>query len=64
MSENTAVTDTPFDWTPTPELIEGSVLTAFLRHVGEQSFESLSARADADPGWLMEQVFQFCDFRF
>ena len=64
MSDNTAATAAPFDWTPTPELIEGSVLSAFLRHVGEQSFESLSARADADPGWLMEQVFEFCDFRF
>ena len=27
-------------------------------------FEQLSARADADPGWLMEQVLAFCDFRF
>ncbi|MDP3248864.1 MAG: AMP-binding protein, partial [Polaromonas sp.] len=64
MSQSPAATDTAFDWTPTPELIEGSVLTAFLRHVGEANFESLSARADADPGWLMKQVFQFCDFRF
>ena len=64
MSLNPAATDAPFDWTPTPELIEGSVLTAFLRHIGEKTFESRGARADADPGWLMEQVFQFCDFRF
>ncbi len=54
----------PFDWTPTPELIENSVLTAFLRKVGEPNYESLRARADADPGWLMEQVFAFCDFRY
>jgi acetyl-CoA synthetase len=54
----------PFDWTPTPELIESSVLTAFLKKVGEPDYESLCARADADPGWLMEQVFAFCDFRY
>ncbi len=64
MNPSAAAPEAPFDWTPTPELIEGSVLTAFLRHVGEASFESLSARADADPGWLMEQVLQFADFRF
>jgi acetyl-CoA synthetase len=54
----------PFDWTPVPELVERSVLSAFLRRVGEKSYESLCARADADPAWLMEQVFAFCDFRF
>ncbi len=64
MSTPNVVADLPFDWTPTPELIAGSVLTAFLRQVGEESFESLGRRADADPAWLMEQVFEFCDFRF
>ncbi len=53
-----------FDWVPTPELIAGSNLTAFLRQVGENSYESLADRADADPAWLMERVFEFCDFRF
>lgn len=64
MSLTNDVANTDFDWKPTPELIKGSVLSAFLRHVDEKDFETLSARADADPGWLMEQVFQFCDFRF
>ncbi|MDF1481406.1 AMP-binding protein [Extensimonas sp. H3M7-6] len=27
-------------------------------------FDALAARADADPAWLMQQVFEFCDFRF
>lgn len=54
----------PFDWTPTPEVVDGSVLTQFLQRVGEPDYESLCARADSDPGWLMEQVFAFCDFRF
>ena len=50
-----------FDWLPTPETIEQSRLSAFLRQVGETSFESLSARADIDPAWLMQEVFDFCD---
>lgn len=53
-----------FKWRPTPELIAGSVLTKFLKRVGEPDYEALVARADADPAWLMEQVFAFCDFRF
>ena len=57
-------TKQPFDWVPTPELIAQSNLTAFLHTVGESSFESLSPRADADPAWLMQEVFEFCDMRF
>jgi acetyl-CoA synthetase len=53
-----------FKWRPTPEIIAQSTLTAFLKRVGEPNYESLVARADADPAWLMEEVFAFCDFRF
>ena len=53
-----------FDWTPDAGIVAGSVLTRFLRQVGEPDYESLCRRADADPAWLMEQVFAFCDFRF
>lgn len=56
--------DHPFDWMPSAESVAGSVLTAFLRYVGEESFESLARRSEADPAWLMESVFAFCDFRF
>ena len=27
-------------------------------------YESLAAHAEADPAWLMEEVFRFCDVRF
>ena len=57
-------TKQPFDWAPSPELMAQSNLTAFLHKVGESDFENLSARADADPAWLMQEVFEFCDFRF
>jgi acetyl-CoA synthetase len=54
----------PFDWVPTPEIAAASNLTAFLAHCGERDYESLNARATADPAWLMERVFDFCDTRF
>ncbi len=57
-------TAVPFDWTPSPAMVEASNLAAFLRHTGEPDFASLSAHADRDPAWLMTQVFAFCDFRF
>jgi acetyl-CoA synthetase len=57
-------TKRPFDWVPTPSQQAGSNLTAFLRQAGEPDCEALLAHADADPAWLIEQVFAFCDFRF
>ncbi|WP_254914652.1 AMP-binding protein [Pigmentiphaga sp. NML030171] len=41
-----------------------SVLARFLGHTGMADFAELERRADADPGWLTEQVLRFCDFRF
>ena len=46
---------------PDPRLIECSNLTAFMRHAGETAFEAMAAHANADPAWLMRQVFGFCD---
>ena len=57
-------TKRPFDWVPTPEIVANSNLTAFIRKTGEPDLAALSRRADADPAWLMQQVFEFCDFRF
>ena len=54
----------PFDWLPTPEIVAASNLTAFLRKVGLPDYETLLARAEADPAWLQQQVFEFCDLRF
>jgi len=51
-------------WTPPPELIEQSNLTAFLRATGQPDYDTLAAKAEADPAWLMEEVFRFCDVRF
>ncbi len=54
----------PFAWLPTPRLVAESNLTAFLREVDSPDYETLLARAEADPAWLMQQVFEFCDLRF
>ena len=51
-------------WTPPAELVENSNLTAFLRATGQADYDALAARADADPSWLMEEVFRFCGVRF
>jgi acetyl-CoA synthetase len=51
-------------WTPPPELVEQSNLTAFLRATGRPDYDALAARAEADPAWLMQEVFRFCDVRF
>ena len=59
------MTDSPtYVWTPPPELVGQSNLTAFLRATGPPDYDALAAKADADPAWLMEEVFRFCDVRF
>ena len=56
--------ETSYIWKPPPELVAGSNLTAFLRATGQADDDQLAARAEADPAWLMEEVFRFCDVRF
>jgi len=53
-----------FEWVPSPEIVAGSNLTAFLKQVDLPDHASLLARSEADPAWLMQQVFDFCDVRF
>ena len=56
--------ETSYIWVPPPELVADSNLTAFLRATGQADYDALAARAEADPAWLMEEVFRFCDVRF
>ena len=53
-----------YAWTPPRDLVERSNLTAFLRATGQPDYDALAAKADADPAWLMKQVFHFCDVQF
>ncbi len=55
---------TPYVWTPPSELVAQSNLTAFLRATGHRNYDDLASKAEADPSWLMQQVFSFCDVRF
>ncbi len=54
----------PYLWTPPSELVAASNLTAFLRFTGQQDYDRLASKAEADPAWLMQEVFKFCDVRF
>jgi acetyl-CoA synthetase len=56
--------ETSYIWEPPAELVAASNLTAFLRAAGHADYDGLAAHAEADPAWLMEQVFRFCDVRF
>jgi acetyl-CoA synthetase len=51
-------------WTPPAALVEQSNLTAFLKATGHRDYDELAAQAEADPAWLMQHVFRFCDVRF
>jgi acetyl-CoA synthetase len=51
-------------WTPPAELVEQSNLTAFLRATGQPDYDALAAKGDADPAWLMQEVFRFCGVQF
>ena len=53
-----------YAYEPTPEIIAQSNLTAFLKSVDLPNYAALVKKGDADPGWLMEEVFRFCDMRF
>ena len=54
----------PFEWLPSARQMADSNLGAFLKKAGAADLASLSEHADADPAWLMQQVMDFCDFRF
>jgi acetyl-CoA synthetase len=55
---------TQYVWTPPSELVAQSNLTAFLRKTGHRDYDDLAAKAEAEPAWLMQRVFEFCDVRF
>ena len=55
---------TQYIWTPPSDLVAQSNLTAFLRVTGQEEYDDLASKAEADPAWLMEEVFKFCDVRF
>jgi acetyl-CoA synthetase len=53
-----------FVWEPTPELLERTSLSAFLRVSSLANYEALCSRANADPAWLWDAVLRFFEVRF
>jgi acetyl-CoA synthetase len=44
-------------WRPSPDVVENSRLTAFMRRHGVAGFDALLARSVADPDWFWRAVF-------
>ncbi|MBI4695890.1 MAG: AMP-binding protein [Gammaproteobacteria bacterium] len=51
-------------WRPGRELVEASVLHAFMQRHGLADYSALLARSNADPGWFWAALIEFSDFRF
>lgn len=67
MSEQTSSseqTTSGFVWHPDPATVEASNLTAYMREIGIDDYDSLVRKADADPAWFWESIIQFFDIKF
>ncbi|HRN69323.1 MAG TPA: AMP-binding protein [Promineifilum sp.] len=51
-------------WRPTPDTIERSNLTRFMRRHGIGSWDELMARSTSDVAWFTDAVLEFLDVRF
>ncbi len=51
-------------WRPTPDTIERSNLTRFMRRHGIGSWDELMARSTTDVAWFTDAVLEFLDVRF
>lgn len=54
----------PIVWRPTPEYIENSHLTAFMRQHGLVDFSELLRHSTEDVAWFTESVLKYLDIRF
>jgi acetyl-CoA synthetase len=51
-------------WKPTPEIVEASNLTRFMRIHGIRDFDELMGRSTGDVAWFTEAVLDFLDIQF
>ena len=56
--------DQPIAWTPTPEVIERSQLTKFMKQVGVTTWDELYAYSINDVEKFTEEVIKFLDIKF
>nr|MBA3352794.1 AMP-binding protein [Blastocatellia bacterium] len=64
MHDTNLLEDQPIAWTPTPDVIERSQLTKFMRQVGVSTWEELYAFSVRDVEKFTEEVLKFLDIKF
>jgi acetyl-CoA synthetase len=64
MHDANLLEDQPIAWTPTPDVIERSQLTKFMRQVGVSTWNELYAYSINDVEKFTEEVLKFVDIKF
>ena len=64
MHDTNLLEDQPIAWTPTPEVIERSQLTKFMRQVGVATWDELYAFSIRDVERFTEEVLKFLEIKF
>ncbi|HRJ88215.1 MAG TPA: AMP-binding protein [Pyrinomonadaceae bacterium] len=64
MNDQNLLEDQPIAWTPTPEVIERSRLTQFMRQVGVSTWDELYQFSIRDVEKFTEEVLKFLDIKF
>ena len=64
MNDASLLQDQPIAWRPTPEVIEKSRLTAFMKQVGASTWEDLYAYSINDVEAFTEEVLRFLNITF
>src|SRR5690606_17753314 len=64
MHDSNILEDQPIAWTPTPEVIERSQLTKFMKQVGVSTWDELYEYSIRDVEKFTEEVLKFLDIKF
>ena len=64
MHDTNLLENQPIAWTPTPDVIERSQLTRFMRQVGVTTWEELYEFSIRDVEKFTEEVLKFLDIKF
>ena len=64
MHDANLLEDQPIAWTPTPDVIERSQLTRFMRQVGVTTWDELYEYSIRDVEKFTEEVLKFLDIKF
>src|SRR5215204_3723389 len=64
MHDTNLLEDQPIAWTPTPEVIERSQITKFMRQVGVSTWDELYTFSIRDVEKFTKEVLKFLDIKF